>query len=190
LPRFEALCTPHFAALHAFARRRVTDASEADDALQDTLTRAWLSLEQLRDPNAIRPWLFRIMRTVLGERARVRERRARLVPITSLENQYDEWVARGVNDAAAFADRISGLELRSALSTLPEEFAVAVELHDLHGFSYREIADITDAPPGTVTSRIARGRKLLVALLGLTSTDETERDRAGATPGGSGGKYT
>jgi RNA polymerase sigma-70 factor (ECF subfamily) len=183
LHRFEALATPHLASLHAFARRRTGDANDADDALQDTLARAWLSFEQLRDPSAIRAWLFSVLRTVLAERVRTRERRARLVPITHLENQYDEWAASGPGEPDAFVQRITRDELRTALEALPEEFAVAVELHDLHGFSYREIADITGAPPGTVTSRIARGRRLLVALLGEARSGELAGDGQRPLPG-------
>jgi RNA polymerase sigma-70 factor (ECF subfamily) len=48
---------------------------------------------------------------------------------------------------------------------LPEEFALAVELHDLEGLRYRDIAEITGVPLGTVMSRIYRGRKLLAALI-------------------------
>jgi RNA polymerase sigma-70 factor (ECF subfamily) len=48
---------------------------------------------------------------------------------------------------------------------LPEEFALAVELHDLEGLRYADIARTTGVPPGTVMSRIYRGRKLLAALI-------------------------
>jgi RNA polymerase sigma-70 factor (ECF subfamily) len=48
---------------------------------------------------------------------------------------------------------------------IPEEFATAIELHDIDGFRYREIADITDIPLGTVMSRIHRGRRMLAAVI-------------------------
>ena len=188
LRRFEALASPHLAAVRAFARRRVRGAEEADDALQDTLERAWLSFAQLRDPSAIRAWLFRVMRSVIGEGTRTRERRARLVPITRLEDQYDEWLASDTAEPDAFIQHITSLELRAALDRLPEEFALAVELHDMYGFSYREIADITEAPAGTVTSRIARGRKLLVSLLGASASGE--RNDSLSQPESSGGRNT
>jgi RNA polymerase sigma-70 factor (ECF subfamily) len=63
---------------------------------------------------------------------------------------------------------------------LPEEFALAIELHDLEGLRYREIADTTGVPVGTVMSRIHRGRKLLAALIVM---DEGLWDLVGLRPG-------
>ncbi len=53
------------------------------------------------------------------------------------------------------------MELKEALESLPEAFRLAVVLADVEGFSYAEIAEITDVPKGTVMSRIHRGRKAL-----------------------------
>jgi DNA-directed RNA polymerase specialized sigma24 family protein len=62
---------------------------------------------------------------------------------------------------------------------LPEEFALAIELHDLEGLRYREIAETTSVPVGTVMSRIHRGRKLLAALIVM---DEGLSDLVGLRP--------
>jgi RNA polymerase sigma-70 factor (ECF subfamily) len=51
--------------------------------------------------------------------------------------------------------------VKAALESLPEQFRMAVLLADVEGFSYKEIADITDVPIGTVMSRLHRGRKAL-----------------------------
>ena len=51
--------------------------------------------------------------------------------------------------------------MKAAIESLPEAFRIAVLLADVEGFSYKEIADITDVPIGTVMSRIHRGRKAL-----------------------------
>jgi RNA polymerase sigma-70 factor (ECF subfamily) len=55
--------------------------------------------------------------------------------------------------------------LQSALDAIPEDFATAVELHDIDGFKYHEIADIVGVPIGTVMSRISRGRRLLAGVI-------------------------
>ena len=57
------------------------------------------------------------------------------------------------------------LDLDVALRSLPEDFRAAVVLRDLCGLSYDEIAGVLDVPPGTVRSRIARGRAALMPLL-------------------------
>ena len=58
-------------------------------------------------------------------------------------------------------DRFTDTEVKQAIEALPESFRIAVLLADVEGFSYKEIADITDVPIGTVMSRIHRGRKAL-----------------------------
>ena len=65
-----------------------------------------------------------------------------------------------------------GGSLREALRSIPEEFAEAVELHDVHGLKYLEIAQITSVPLGRVMSRISRGRRLLAGLLAVTAEEE------------------
>lgn len=56
---------------------------------------------------------------------------------------------------------IADKDVKEALSAMPEEFRIAVYLSDVEGFSYKEIAEITNVPTGTVMSRLHRGRKLL-----------------------------
>jgi RNA polymerase sigma-70 factor (ECF subfamily) len=160
--RFNALVVPHLDRLLAFALRRTEDAADAEDALQEACVRAWRALDDLRDGSRTRAWLYRILRSVLGETAERTARRRQLVSITRLEAAQEELVAG--DDDALFEEivaRLSGEEVRTALAQIPEDFAVAVELHDIDGFKYHEIADIVSVPIGTVMSRISRGRRLL-----------------------------
>ncbi|MGH8471535.1 MAG: sigma factor-like helix-turn-helix DNA-binding protein, partial [Gammaproteobacteria bacterium] len=62
-------------------------------------------------------------------------------------------------------NRCSDERIQHALGQLPGEFAQALQLHDIEGFKYREVAEIMEVPLGTVMSRIARGRRLLAALI-------------------------
>ena len=160
--RFNALILPHLDRLLAFAIRRSDAAADAEDAVQETCIRAWRALDDLRDDARVRAWLYRILRGVLAESDERMARRRQLVSITRLEEAHEEAVA---GDADALFDeiaaRLSSEEVRAALRQLPEDFAVAVELHDIDGFKYQEIADIVGVPIGTVMSRISRGRRLL-----------------------------
>jgi len=142
------------------------DRAEAEDYVQETYARAWTVFHQLRDTGAVFPWLCSILRTVALERRRTVTRRQDLLFITALEAAHEEIIA---SDAPSPLDellaRLEAGSLREALRSIPEDLALAVELHDLQGLKYREIAQVTSVPIGTVMSRISRGRKLLAGLL-------------------------
>jgi RNA polymerase sigma-70 factor (ECF subfamily) len=173
--RFDALVLPHLDRLLAFAARRTAALADAEDAVQDACVRAWLAFDDLRDTARVRAWLYRILRTVLSEAQERHARRRQLVSITRLESAHEELV--GGDPDVLFdevAARLSGEAVRSALAQLPEDFAVAVELHDIDGFKYHEIADIVGVPIGTVMSRISRGRRLLAGALLVSGSVEAQ----------------
>jgi RNA polymerase sigma-70 factor, ECF subfamily len=164
--RFDALVFPHLDRLLAFAVRRTDARADAEDAVQEACVRAWLAFDDLRDTARVRAWVYQILRTVLSEAQERGARRRQLVSITRLESAHEELV--GSDRDMLFdqvAARLSGEAVRSALAQLPEDFAVAVELHDIDGFKYHEIAEIVGVPIGTVMSRISRGRRLLAGAL-------------------------
>ena len=164
--RFEAVVLPHLDRLLAFAIRRSDSVADAEDAVQEACIRAWLGFADLRDEANARPWFYRILRTVLSDAREKSGRRQQLVNITRLEETHDELLG-GERDAL-FSEVVARLEsedVHRALAQIPEDFATAVELHDIDGFKYIEIADIVGVPIGTVMSRIARGRKLLAGAI-------------------------
>jgi len=164
--RFNALVLPHLDRLLGFARRRTDDVQDAEDAVQEACVRAWLAFGDLRDDALARPWLYRILRSVLSDNHEKTGRRKQLVPISRLEDTHENLVATdGDFVFAEVAARIDSETLRAALAAIPEDFASAVELHDIDGFKYNEIAEITGAPIGTVMSRISRGRRLLAGAI-------------------------
>jgi RNA polymerase sigma-70 factor, ECF subfamily len=173
--RFDALVLPHLDRLLAFAVRRTDLRADAEDAVQDACVRAWLAFDDLRDTARVRAWLYQILRTVLSEAQERRARRRHLVSITRLESAHEELVG-GDRDLLfdQVAARLSGEAVRSALAQLPEDFAVAVELHDIDGFKYHEIAEIVGVPIGTVMSRISRGRRLLAGALLVSPSVEAQ----------------
>jgi len=188
--RFNALILPHLDRLLAFAIRRTDAVADAEDAVQEACVRAWRALDDLRDTSRTRAWLYRILRSVLGENEERTARRRQLVSITRLEIAHEEVVGGDGGGDTLFdeiAARLAGEEVRAALAQIPEEFAVAVELHDIDGFKYQEIADIIGVPIGTVMSRISRGRRLLsgAVLANRSASARSSTPGAGRTKGGS-----
>src|SRR3954463_16433362 len=179
--RFEAVVLPHLDRLLAFAIRRSDSVADAEDAVQEACVRAWLGFADLRDDANARPWIYRILRTVLSDSREKNGRRQQLVYITRLEDAHDELLG-GEKDAlfSEVVARLDGEAVHRALAKIPEDFAAAVELHDIDGFKYIEIADIVGVPIGTVMSRIARGRKLLAGAI-LAGRSETVADESTMT---------
>ena len=173
--RFQSATLPYLDRLVALASRWA-DRDQAEDDVQEAYVHAWGAFDQLRDPGAAFPWLCQILRTVVGERRRTRARRQQLVFVTELEAAHEEIVA---SEAPSPLDhllaRLEAGRLREALRSIPEDFAEAVELHDLHGLKYREIAQVIAVPIGTVMSRISRGRQLLAGLLTVGEREKKTR---------------
>lgn len=173
---------PHLDRLLAFSQRRTESRADAEDAVQEAFVRAWLGFGELRDETKARPWLYRILRTVLSDANEKNGRRRQIVSLTRLEAAHEELV--GGDKDAVFAEvvaRLSSEAVHLALASIPEDFAVAVELHDIDGFRYHEIADIVGVPIGTVMSRISRGRKLLAGA--VAAAQRRQAPGVGAAPG-------
>lgn len=164
--RFQALVIPHLDRLLRFAQRRSASPVDAEDAVQDACVKAWLSFADLRDAGKVRPWLYRILRSVLSDVNEKSDRRRQLVDITRLEQAHEDLIG-GDTDVvfSEVAARLDSEMLTRALQMIPEDFATAVELHDFDGFKYHEIAEIAGIPIGTVMSRISRGRRLLAGTI-------------------------
>ena len=180
--QFQALVLPHMDRLLRFAQRRTPTSGDAEDAVQDTCIKAWLSFADLRDAEKARPWLYRILRSVLSDVGEKAERRRQLVDITRLEQAHEDLIG-GDTDVvfSEVAARLDSEMISRALSLIPEDFATAVELHDIDGFKYHEIAEIAGIPIGTVMSRISRGRRLLAGTIvanrrawGISTADVTK----------------
>jgi len=176
--QFQALVLPHLDRLLGFASRRTRSAAEAEDAVQEACVRAWLGFSGLRDPAKVRPWLYCILRAVLADNCERDGRRQRLVSITRLEDEHEALV--GGDDDAVLVEvegRLTTEVIRAALADIPEDFATAVEMHDIDGFKYQEIAEILGIPIGTVMSRISRGRRLLAGAVAANQGAWLRNDR-------------
>jgi RNA polymerase sigma-70 factor (ECF subfamily) len=143
--------------LRRFARSLTHHAADADDLVQLALERALQKLDQWRAGTRLDSWMFGIIHHAWIDEIRARRRRERVLT----PEEGGEHIA----DAASEAP-IQRLSLEAAFAQLPEEQRVAVSLVLVEGLAYKEAAAVLEVPIGTITSRIARGRATLSALLG------------------------
>jgi RNA polymerase sigma-70 factor, ECF subfamily len=151
--------------LRRYARALLGDDGEADDLIQDTLERALARLQQWREGDSPRKWLFSILHNLHVDGLR---RKSRRPPHVGLESV-------GVDQSAPAADGASGRDLDQALRLLSVEQREVVLLVGLEGLSYAETAEVLDIPVGTVMSRLARGRERLRALMDYDGGDRNGR---------------
>jgi RNA polymerase sigma-70 factor (ECF subfamily) len=154
LERFERTVLPHLPAAFNLARWLTGDRQDAEDIAQEASLRAFRSIDTLRGTDG-RAWLLKIVRntafTFLGKK---REQDMLIQP-----DAVDD---RSAVDPEALALRAADVEVvRSALEAIPAEFREAIVLREMEQLSYKEIAEVTGAPIGTVMSRLARARKLV-----------------------------
>lgn len=162
---FRAIVLPHLDAAYSLARYLLRDPVLAEDVTQDAFLRAHRSFAQFQGASA-KAWLFAIVRnccwTALDDRRRVdRFEVAASGEQTALAALADP--APGADDGLIRAEEAAMLQ--RTVMELPEPFREAIVLREMHECSYREIADITGVPVGTVMSRLARGRAMLSDLL-------------------------
>jgi RNA polymerase sigma-70 factor (ECF subfamily) len=146
--------------LLALAVRLSRDAQEAEEALQDTLERAWARRGQLRSPEAAGAWLRRILARTVVDRARARP------PAQPMSEDTLEALLPDVSDPLALITAAEDeLQLRAALRRIPEPERLALVLHDAEGWPAAEIAALLGSSAGAVHKRIQRGRAHLLAAL-------------------------
>lgn len=153
---FDALLRPRRTRLWSVCLRVVGDRQDAEDALQDALTAAWLHLGSFRGEARFDTWLYRIASN--AALAVARRRRERAVDPHELPEDGD--LLRDHADQVADVDRV-----RRALATLPEQFREAVVLRELADLTYEEIAAHQGVGVQTVKSRLNRARAQLAAAL-------------------------
>ena len=163
--RFESEALPLLMGMYSSALRLTRNPSDAEDLLQETVLRAYRGFHQFQEGTNLKAWLYRILMNTFINSYRKRQRE----PQTVSDEEIADWylyskLAESGAEPSAEATVLESLpdeEVQEALQSLPEQFRVAVLLADVEGFSYKEIADITGVPIGTVMSRLHRGRKAL-----------------------------
>jgi RNA polymerase sigma factor (sigma-70 family) len=163
--RFAAVVVPHLDDAFALARWLTGNRTDAEDVVQEACLRAYRAISGFADGNA-RAWTLTIVRHTAYTWLR-RNRSATLVMVDDLEAVERTHVDPGDRDKPTpeteLIAKADAARLEAAIAELPAPFKETLVLRDVQGLDYREIAEITEVPIGTVMSRLARARRRLVA---------------------------
>ena len=152
--------------------------AEAEDLVQETLLKAFKAIDQLQPGTSPKAWLLTMLRRTWIDRWRKRERRPDghavdldnvAEPATDNEpaGEYDgDWT-----DPQALMSRFGDQDIIGALRLLPEGYRWALLLVDVQSLSVEEAADTLDVAPGTIKSRLHRGRAMLRDRLHVYATE-------------------
>lgn len=152
--QFERVVRAYSAELYRFAYWLCRERFTAEDLVQETFARAWRSWSGLRDEQAVKSWLYTILR---NEHARLYERKRMDID--------DEQEIDAVPDAG-YSAPFDGLEMRDALMKLAPDYREPLMLQAIGGFSCAEIAQMMNISEGAVMTRLTRARAMLRKLPG------------------------
>ena len=155
--RFEAQALPHLDAAYNLARGLCRSPADAEDIVQEAMLRAWRAYDGVRGAD-IKPWLLAIVRNCWRNSGADTKRRAH-VPLP--DEELAPLPTDAIDPEQAAIQASQSRKLNEAVALLPDEFREVLILREMEDMSYREIAEITKAPIGTVMSRLARARALL-----------------------------
>jgi len=168
--RFERDVIPLLDGFYPQAMKMTRNRTEAEDLLQETAAKAFAGFHGFRDGTNLGGWLYRILLNTYISGYRQQQRR----PMQWLTEEITDGQllaearhsSRGLRSAEdQVLDLLGDNDIREAMQALPEKFRTAVYYADIEGRRFKEIAELTDAPIGTVMSRLHRGRHRLRCLL-------------------------
>jgi RNA polymerase sigma-70 factor (ECF subfamily) len=156
---FVQLTSPHRSELHVHCYRLLGSLHDADDALQETLLRAWRGMDRFEPRAPVRGWLYRIATNVCLRMIEQRGRREAVSVDAHLE-PYPEPAAPGGSEPAAAveADEAVGLAFVAAMQLLPPKQRAVLVLRDVLDWSAREVAEFLDDSVPAVNSALQRAR--------------------------------
>lgn len=134
--------------LYRIAWTQLRQAADREDAVQETIRRAWEKRERLREERYMQTWVIRILLNVCDT---IRRRAGRLIPSEELPQK------------AGTPERET--PLLDALMSLEEKYRLPLQLRYVEGYSVAEVAQMLHLPQGTVKSRLSRGRDRLRAMV-------------------------
>ena len=159
-----ALFSTYHDRLYRYVLSLVHNPAEAEDLTQDTFLRAYTHRDSLRDPNAVRGWLYRIATRVCLDRLR-----QRVAPV-SLDDQDGARPIDSVPSESPSALEIAEREetgacVQRCLDFLSDSYRAVILLHEAHSLTPAEIAELLGENVGTVKIRLHRARKKLQEIM-------------------------
>src|ERR1700745_510793 len=167
---FERDALPYLDKMYPSALRLTRNRADAEDLVQDTFVKAYVSFGQFKAGTNVRAWLYRILITTFSSSYRKQQPG----PQPAMASDIPEWQLAGarpdptveVKSAEAEAlERQADPNVKLALQALSEDFRTVVYLADVEGYAYREIAGLVGTRIGTVSSRLHRAHRQLRHLL-------------------------
>lgn len=159
---FEETVLPHASAAYNLARWLTGNDHDAQDVSQEAYLRAFKFFEGFRGIDS-RAWLLAIVRNTCYTWLKEKNMLDKMTVFDEEIHTADE------NESNPETDLLHAMDIeriRKAIKELPVEYREAIVLCDIEGLSYKEIAQVTKLPIGTVMSRLARARKRLIEHLG------------------------
>jgi len=160
--------------IYGLALRLTRNPADAEDLVAESVARAWSAIESLDDKQRFRPWLFRILHNCFISDYRKKSVRPNETSydespdkngedeiVALMINQSDDFMHWWANPEKEFINQLLGENILKAIENLPEAFRTTVMLVNVEGLSYDEAAEVLCVPPGTIHSRMKRGRTLL-----------------------------
>jgi RNA polymerase sigma-70 factor, ECF subfamily len=162
--RFRKIVLPYIDEAYRLAHWLTGNRTDAEDVVQDASLRAFRAIREYAGGNP-RSWLLSIVRNTAYSWLR-KNRPATVFTVEDLEavelEQAKPGDSNGETPEAALIAKVDAEQLRAAIAALPSPFRETLVLRDVEGLDYREIAEATEVPIGTVMSRLARARQRLM----------------------------
>lgn len=161
---FQQEAVTHINSLYNYALHLTMNPDDAEDLVQETYLKAYKFFNSFERGTNCKAWLFKILKNNYINRFRKNSREPGKVDYDLIKDFYHSIKDVRSDTSEAESDYFHSLmheEVYQALQSLPEEFREVIQLCDIEGFTYEEIANMVESPIGTVRSRLYRGRKLL-----------------------------
>jgi RNA polymerase sigma factor (sigma-70 family) len=165
--RFRSVVMPHIDEAYRLAQWLASNRTDAEDIVQEASLRAFRAIRDFNGGSA-RAWVLSIVRNTAYTWLR-KNRTATVVNVENLEDvELEQAKSRDLGNETpetALIARADAEQLQRAIAELPSPFRETLVLRDIEGLDYREIAEATEVPIGTVMSRLARARHRLIAAI-------------------------